>query len=70
MIERLRTAVENMRLPAPLDVLRITVSLGISVYPEERITSVYDLIHEADAALYRAKAGGRNRVKTMMDGKA
>ena len=68
VVERLRTAVENMRLPAPLDVLTITASLGISIYPAERITSVYDLIHEADAALYRAKAGGRNLVKTMMDG--
>jgi diguanylate cyclase (GGDEF)-like protein len=68
VVERLRIAVENMTFPAPLEQLRVTVSLGVSVYPEERIASVYDLIHEADIALYRAKAAGRNRVKTMMDG--
>jgi len=68
VVERLRIAVENITFPAPLEQLRVTVSLGVSVYPEERIASVYDLIHEADIALYRAKAAGRNRVKTMMDG--
>jgi len=65
VVERLRTAVEKMRFPNPHEGLRLTVSLGVSVYPAERITSVYDLIHEADTALYRAKAGGRNQVGKM-----
>jgi two-component system cell cycle response regulator len=63
--ERLRAAVEEMRFPPPMDEHRLTVSLGVSSYPAERITSLLDLIGEADHALYRAKAGGRNQVRGM-----
>ncbi len=42
--------------------LSITASVGIAVYPGEGIGSVEDLFARADEALYRAKAGGRNRV--------
>jgi two-component system cell cycle response regulator len=65
VVERLRAAVEKMVLPHPMEGYRVTVSLGVSAFPAERITSVYDLISEADNALYRAKAGGRNQVRAM-----
>jgi two-component system cell cycle response regulator len=42
--------------------LSITASVGIAVYPGEGIATVEDLFLRADEALYRAKAGGRNRV--------
>jgi diguanylate cyclase (GGDEF)-like protein len=63
--ERLRASVAKMVFPPPLERLRVTVSLGVAVYPAERISTVDDLIREADAALYRAKNGGRNRVVAM-----
>jgi diguanylate cyclase (GGDEF)-like protein len=40
---------------------RITASLGIACYPEDG-ERMENLIAEADAALYRAKATGRNRI--------
>lgn len=41
---------------------RITLSLGVAVFPEHG--STYEaLIREADAALFRAKNGGRDRVE-------
>jgi two-component system cell cycle response regulator len=43
--------------------LALTTSIGVAVYPAARIESVEDLLARADAALYRAKADGRNRVR-------
>jgi diguanylate cyclase (GGDEF)-like protein len=39
---------------------QITVSIGIAVWPDDAASRV-DLLEAADAALYRAKRGGRNR---------
>ena len=40
---------------------RITASLGLAVFPEHA-TTPQGLIEAADAALYKAKTSGRNRV--------
>src|SRR5690625_7180689 len=37
--------------------VRVTVSVGISIYPDDA-ESAQDLIRHADAAVYRAKANG------------
>ena len=60
--ERIRAEIETHRdkaLPA------YTVSLGISVTQGApgQATDITALLNEADAALYRAKQGGRNRVE-------
>jgi PleD family two-component response regulator len=39
--------------------------MGVATYPTDFITSLSDLIREADDAMYRAKAAGRNRVFSM-----
>jgi diguanylate cyclase (GGDEF)-like protein len=60
--ERIRTAVESLRIPR-LDgqgTLRVTVSLGVAASSEG---SKQDLIAEADAALYEAKRQGKNRTQ-------
>ncbi|HEX8948320.1 MAG TPA: diguanylate cyclase [Dissulfurispiraceae bacterium] len=41
----------------------ITVSLGVASYPDNGATQD-ELLRAADSALYRAKAGGRDRVET------
>ena len=48
---------EGVRLP-------ITASIGVATFPAPAVDSVEDLFASADAALYRAKAEGRNRVRT------
>jgi two-component system cell cycle response regulator len=43
--------------------LQMTASIGVATFPAALIESVEDLFARADAALYRAKADGRNRVR-------
>jgi diguanylate cyclase (GGDEF)-like protein len=59
--ERLRAAVENLRIPHP-DGGVITVSAGVAGL-DDKVTSPDELFELADKALYRAKEGGRNRVE-------
>jgi len=62
--DTLREAVQKLDLSfenKPLG--RLTVSLGVAVFPEHGPASE-SLIRAADSALYRAKEGGRNQVIT------
>ncbi|MCX8043007.1 MAG: sensor domain-containing diguanylate cyclase [Desulfobacterota bacterium] len=48
--------------------LSVTVSIGVAAYPEHG-RKEHELVQSADAALYRAKQGGRNRVCTASEAK-
>ncbi|MDD2338310.1 MAG: diguanylate cyclase [Geobacteraceae bacterium] len=58
--ERVRKALDAITFSGKLEKMKITASLGLAVYPGEGVKTVEDLIREADNALYRAKARGRN----------
>jgi diguanylate cyclase (GGDEF)-like protein len=59
--ERLRASLASLELDAPEgERFGVTASFGVAVYPEAH--SVDELLRTADAALYRAKAEGKNRV--------
>jgi diguanylate cyclase (GGDEF)-like protein len=57
----LRLQIERQVIPYDGTVITVTASLGVSTYPESG-SDADDLIAAADAALYRAKELGRNRV--------
>jgi len=61
--EKIRAAAEAMAVPIDGDrySAAVTVSIGGAAYPEDTITAA-ELLATADAALYDAKHGGRNRV--------
>ncbi len=64
LAERLRAAVERLRVPLPgaKAVLRCTVTIGVSM-PFHAADGLDAAMQQADAALYRGKAAGRNRVE-------
>ena len=60
--ERMRQVVQDTEVATPAGTVRITVSLG-AVIGQEPTLDADELIRIADAALYRAKREGRNRVE-------
>ena len=61
MAERIRVAVENLRIPSNGVILRRTVSIGVANFPGDG-DNISEVIKQADLALYQAKEEGRNRV--------
>ena len=60
--ERMRELVANQQVAVGADSVRVTVSVGVAVTMNGSV-SADTLVEAADAALYRAKEGGRNRVE-------
>jgi diguanylate cyclase (GGDEF)-like protein len=60
LAERLREAVAAQPIAHRDDTITVTVSVGVARFTENRAPA--ETLDAADAALYRAKSGGRNRV--------
>ena len=67
LAERMREAVESMQVPAARGTgfLQVTASFGVAAAPGSGIEPE-SLVAAADAALYRAKGAGKNRVETAL----
>ena len=59
--EAIRAAIEAELFSIGFEELRVTVSIGLSHFPRDASTPD-EMVARADAALYAAKAAGRNRV--------
>ena len=59
--ERIRQAIESRRFTVYDENLKVTISIGVSTFPNDAADSL-TLIDKADKALYQAKQAGRNRV--------
>ena len=57
-----RRVLAALEAPMPVDArgLKVSASVGIAIV-DDRYTSTDQVLHDADLALYRAKAAGRNR---------
>jgi two-component system cell cycle response regulator len=60
--ERLRLQVELAKFEHGGNVIPVTISLGIAAQSDKAADGATQLVSEADAGLYDAKRGGRNRV--------
>ncbi len=63
LMEEVRGDVEKIKVPSGKKSISVTISVGIS-QRENPNQTVMDVIGAADKALYRAKHGGRNQVKS------
>jgi diguanylate cyclase (GGDEF)-like protein len=59
--EKIRAAVENEKIEFEGQVIKTTISIGASSYPENGV-SIEELVKFSDRALYSSKQNGRNRV--------
>ena len=59
--ERMRKNIESYEFKDGLNSIRLTVSIGFTLYNGEDLDAI-DLVRNADNALYEAKDSGRNRV--------
>lgn len=60
--ERLREMIAQAEMDVEGNVLRVTASIGLSVYLAHEVSDASSLIKKADECLYQAKNEGRNRV--------
>ena len=69
-LEQLRISIGELNLNLNGKVIpRVTVSIGVAVFPEHGDTATA-LIKAADNALYRAKRNGRNRIEVADSGRS
>ena len=61
--ERVLKRVSSHDFGEPGRPVRVTISIGLASYPDERVTDGESLLRLADTHLYRAKSEGRNRVR-------
>jgi len=66
--ERVRRAVADVPFAYKDQEFSITVSLGVTTYPDVPAGGVHGLVDAADQALYRAKRAGRNRAEIAAPG--
>jgi two-component system cell cycle response regulator len=63
--ERLRERVHERQFEIDAErTIHLTCSVGVASFPSPFVASTEDLFARADEALYRAKSGGRNQVRT------
>jgi diguanylate cyclase (GGDEF)-like protein len=63
VLQNLRKAIEHTKIPWNKKKLSVTISVGVS-HRDTAAQSIMDVINAADKALYKAKKGGRNQIKT------
>jgi two-component system chemotaxis response regulator CheY len=63
-MNRVRVAIEQLAIPASAGGPVVTISVGVAELHRDRDQSAEEWLRRADAALYRAKNGGRDRVET------
>jgi diguanylate cyclase (GGDEF)-like protein len=61
LAERIRQSVENLLFLVPGASLTITISIGVAMIADE-MSDMDDMLRNADAAMYKAKHRGGNRV--------
>ncbi len=62
LAERLRRTIEETAVSEGEQSIRVTVSIGVGAFPGLDVSAPDELVARVDAALYRSKSSGRNRV--------
>ena len=67
LAERLRVAVEKLEIQTDSEMIKVTISLGVTEYRAEKgRKSMAEIIGTADKALYNSKGTGRNKLSIVL----
>ncbi|MAT43990.1 MAG: hypothetical protein CL609_16780 [Anaerolineaceae bacterium] len=66
--ERLREAVEELKIPVDGNSVSVSISLGVSSFEQHLDISISKLLDQADQAMYLSKQNGKNRVTAWQAG--
>ena len=67
LAERLRVAVEKLEIQTDSEMIKVTISLGVTEYRAEKgRKSMAEVIGTADKALYNSKGTGRNKLSIVL----
>ena len=66
--ERLREAVEELKIPVDGNSVSVSISLGVSSFEQHLDISISKLLDQADQAMYLSKQNGKNRVTAWQTG--
>ena len=67
MAENIRKEVENYKFHIPGNIIHITISIGLALFPGSPDQDIGETFKCSDIALYRAKEKGRNMVVTYQE---
>ena len=60
--EKIMRMIEDTSVTEGVQVIRVTVSIGVISYPELDVNNEQELVERVDEALYQAKKTGRNKI--------
>ncbi|MCK1847885.1 GGDEF domain-containing protein [Legionella pneumophila] len=60
--EKIMRMVEDTSVNEGVQIIHVTVSIGVISYPEVNVDNEHELVKRVDEALYQAKEAGRNKI--------
>jgi len=62
VVERIRKSIEELNIDYKGNLIKVTITIGVSFYNGQDNLDGKELVNRADKALYKGKSEGKNKV--------